>query len=184
MIWSVSTSERSSTETGPLIFVTGSMSVPVPDVDEVALDRRGRGHLRRDEVSAPAAPLAALEVAVARGRAALAGRKRVRVHPEAHRAAGAAPVEPGGAEDLVEALLLGLGLHLLRPRPDPRIHAPPHPPAPAPAPPTAPTLPAPLRPSPAEAAARRSPMREFVHEPMKTRSSSICSIGVPGRRSM
>src|SRR3954462_11358281 len=123
MIWSVSTSERSSTDTGPLIFVTGSMSVPLPDVDEVALDRRGRGHLRRDEVRAPAAPLAALEVAVARGRAALAGRKRVRVHPEAHRAAGAAPVEPGGAEDLVEALLLGLGLHLLRARHDHRVHA-------------------------------------------------------------
>src|SRR3954469_3095390 len=123
MIWSVSTSERSSTETGPLIFVTGSMSVPPPDVDEVALDRRGRGHLRRDEVRSPTAPLAALEVAVARRGAALAGRERVRVHPEAHRAAGAAPVEPRGAEDLVEALLLGLRLHLLRPRNDHGVHA-------------------------------------------------------------
>src|SRR4051812_15495516 len=123
MIWSVSTSERSSTETGPLIFVTGSMSAPVPDVDEVALDGRRRGHLRRDEVGAPAASLPALEVAVARGRAALAGRERVRVHPEAHRAAGAAPVESGGAEDLVEALLLGLRLHLLRPGHDHGVHA-------------------------------------------------------------
>ncbi len=48
-------------------------SRPAPDVHEAPLDRRGRRHLRRDEVRAPAAALAALEVAV-RGRgAALAG---------------------------------------------------------------------------------------------------------------
>ncbi len=42
------------------------------------------------------------------------------------------------------------------------------------------TLCATLRPSTTSAAARRSPMREFVQEPMNTRSSAICSIGVPG----
>src|SRR5580692_3121647 len=34
------------------------------------------------------------------------------------------------------------------------------------------------------AAARRSPMRELVHEPMNTRSTAICSIGVPGSSAM
>ena len=41
-----------------------------------------------------------------------------------------------------------------------------------------------LRPATTSAAARRSPIREFVHEPMKTRSSAISSIGVPGSRPM
>src|SRR3954452_18782804 len=114
MIWSVSTSSRRSADTGPLTVVNGSMVLlaPVADVDEPALDR-GRGrHLGRDEVRAPAAALAPLEVAV-RGRgAALAGLEGVGVHPQAHRAARAAPVEAGGAEDLVEALGFGLLLDL------------------------------------------------------------------------
>ena len=94
---------------------------PGADVDEAALDGGGGGHLRGDEVGAPAAALAPLEVAV-RGRgAALAGRERVRVHAEAHRAAGDAPVEPGRLEDLVEALPLGLGFDLLRAGHDHRV---------------------------------------------------------------
>src|SRR3954451_7567298 len=113
MIWSVSTSARRSAVTPPEITRTGSISVPLPDVDEVALDRRRGGHLRGHEVGAPAAALAALEVAVRRGRTALARRKDVRVHPEAHRAARGAPVEAGLAEDLIEPLLLGLRAHLL-----------------------------------------------------------------------
>ena len=48
-------------------------SLPLPDVDEVPLDRRRGGHLRADQVRAPAAALAALEVAVRGRRAALAG---------------------------------------------------------------------------------------------------------------
>src|SRR3954452_13336027 len=106
MIWSVSTSPRSSTLTGPAIVRTGSMSVtsagrsdprsdvgrgrpalvPGPDVDEAALDGGRGGHLGRDEVRAPSAALAALEVAVRGRSAALAGRQDVGVHPEAHRA--------------------------------------------------------------------------------------------------
>ena len=77
----------------------------------------------RDQVGAPAAPLAALEVAVRGRRAALAGGEDVGVHAQAHRAAGAAPVEAGGAEDLVEALGLGLRADLRRARHDHRLHA-------------------------------------------------------------
>src|SRR3954452_14715777 len=122
MIWSVSTSARSSTLTAPFTCLTGSMSAPGPDVDEAALDGGGGGHLRGDQVGAAAAALAALEVAVRRRGAALAGREDVGVHPQAHRAARAAPVEAGGAEDLVEALGLGLGLHLDRAGDDHGVH--------------------------------------------------------------
>src|SRR4051794_37362267 len=104
MIWSVSTSSRSSTETGPLMVVTGSMtsrSLPGPDVDEVAFDGGRGGHLGRDEVRARAAPLAALEVAIGRRRDPLAGRRDVGVHAQAHRAPGPAPVEAGRREDPV-----------------------------------------------------------------------------------
>ena len=138
-----------------------------PDVDEVALDGGGGGHLRRHEVRAAAAALAALEVAVGGGGAALARRQDVGVHAQAHRAARAAPVEAGGAEDLVQAL--GLGLRFTCTEPGTTI---------------AWTSPATLRPSTTAAAARRSPIREFVHEPMNTRSSAMSCIGVPASRSM
>src|SRR5688572_26082333 len=95
MIWSVSMSSRSRTVTAPSTTVIGSIggSAPVADVDEMALNGGRGGHLRRDEVGAPAASLAALEVAVRRRGAALAGLEDVGVHAQAHRAAGAAPVE-------------------------------------------------------------------------------------------
>src|SRR4051812_6916263 len=118
-IWSVSTSARSRAVTPPEITRTGSMaSLPLADVDEVALDGRGGGHLGRDEVRSGAPALAALEVAVRGGGDALARRGDVRVHPEAHGAAGRAPVEARGAEDRVEALALGLGANLLGARHD------------------------------------------------------------------
>ena len=66
---------------------------------EVAGQRGGRGDRGRDEVGAAAAALAALEVAVAGRRAALAGGELVGVHGQAHRAAGVPPVEPGLGED-------------------------------------------------------------------------------------
>src|SRR5581483_6916084 len=59
-------------------------------VDEVAGDGGGGGHLRRDQVRAPAVALPALEVAVRGGGAALAGLELVGVHAEAHGAAGLA----------------------------------------------------------------------------------------------
>src|SRR6185437_13670656 len=68
---------------------------PIANVDEVAGDGGGCGHFRRDEVRATAAALAAFEVAIAGGSAALAGRKNVGVHAEAHGAAWLAPVESG-----------------------------------------------------------------------------------------
>src|SRR3954471_13447552 len=128
MIWSVSTSARRSAVTPPFTVFTASTS-PLPDVDEVPLDGGRGGHLRADEVRAPAASLAALEVAVRGGGAALAGLEDVRVHAQAHRAAGGPPVEPGGAEHLVEALLLGLGADLLGAGDDHRLDVARHPPA-------------------------------------------------------
>ena len=72
----------------------------------MAGDGGGGGHLRADEVGASAAALAAFEVAVAGGGAALAGREDVGVHAQAHGAAGLAPLEAGLAEDVVEAFVL------------------------------------------------------------------------------
>ena len=46
------------------------------------------------------------------------------------------------------------------------------------------TLDATRRPLIIDAAARRSPIRAFVHEPMKTRSSLSSRIGVPASRPM
>src|SRR3712207_9278222 len=54
--------------------------------------------------------------------AALARRERVGVHAEAHRTAGLAPLEPGGAENLVEPLGLGRALNGSRPGHNHRAH--------------------------------------------------------------
>ena len=132
------------------------------DVDEVAVERRGGRHLRADEVRAAAAALAALEVAV-RGRgAALARREDVGVHPEAHRAAREAPLEARVEEDA------GRGL------PPPPAGAP----AAEPGTTSAVTRGSTFRPATTAAAARRSSMREFVQEPMKTRSIAMSSIAL------
>jgi len=77
-------------------------------------DGGSRGHLRADEVSAAALSLAALEVTIGARRAAFSWLKYVRVHPEAHRAAGLAPLEASFGEDPIEALLFRLELHLRR----------------------------------------------------------------------
>src|SRR6185312_1560048 len=79
-------------------------SRPLPDVYEATLDGGRGGHLRGDQVGAPATALAALEVAVGRRGAALAWLEDVGVHAQAHRASRHAPVEAGVAKDLVEAL--------------------------------------------------------------------------------
>src|SRR5271165_5444706 len=102
---------------------------PSPHVHEPPRDRRGRRHRGRNEMRAALVALAAFKIAV-RGRgAALAGREFVRVHGEAHRAAGLPPLEAGGKENLVEPLGLGLGLHQARARNnhgvDPLAHSPP-----------------------------------------------------------
>src|SRR5690606_22044404 len=78
--------------------------------------RHGGGGAREDRPRARA--LTPLEVAVAGADRELAGRHRVAVHPEAHRAAGLAPFAAGRANDLVEALGLGFPFHLIRARHD------------------------------------------------------------------
>ncbi len=80
----------------------------------MAGDGGGGGHLGADEVGAASAALAAFEVAVGGGGAALAGLEDVGVHGEAHAAAGLAPLEAGGLEDGVEAFVFGLALDRLR----------------------------------------------------------------------
>src|SRR5271170_1822787 len=87
---------------------------PLADVGEVAGDGCGCSHLRADEVRASSASLAAFEIAVAGGGAALAGLENVGVHAEAHGAAGLAPLEASLDENLVEAFLFGLRLDVMR----------------------------------------------------------------------
>ena len=95
------------------------------------------------------------------------GREDVGVHAQAHGAARRAPVEAGRAEHAVQPLGLGLRAHLLGARDDHR-----------------PDAGATGGPRTTWAAARRSPMREFVQEPMKTRSSRTSCMGVPGSSAM
>src|SRR5260221_13219111 len=67
-------------------------------IGDAAGDRRRDGHRWTGEMRAPARPLPADEIAVGRGDAALAGRDRVAVHRQAHRAARLAPFEPAVEE--------------------------------------------------------------------------------------
>ena len=84
---------------------------PGPTGEQRAADRRGRRDERRHQVGAAALALPALEVAVGGRGAALPRRELVRVHAQAHRAAGEAPLGAEVLEDLVEALGLGLEAH-------------------------------------------------------------------------
>src|SRR5262245_41435545 len=70
-----------------------------PHVGEPAGDRGGRGHRRRHQMRARALALAPFEITIRRRRHALAGGRRLAVHPDAHRAARLAPLEAGLAED-------------------------------------------------------------------------------------
>src|SRR5947209_7933949 len=71
---------------------------------------------------AAARSLPALEVAVRRRGAPLARLKDVGVHPEAHRAPCAPPLESGTLEHITQALLFRLELDLRRPGNDDRLH--------------------------------------------------------------
>src|SRR5579859_371961 len=126
MIWSVSTSTRSSGEARPVWRVKGSISsveVPISNIDEVSVDRRRRGHRRADQMGATALALAALKVAVRGAGAALARLQDVRIHAQAHAATGFAPLEAGVGEHAVEALQFSGHLHLVRAWHDHRPHA-------------------------------------------------------------
>ncbi len=94
----------------------------VSHVDHFARQRRG-GHHRRahQQRAAGRAALAALEVAVRRRGADLAALELVGVHGQAHRAAGAAPLEAGLREDLVQPLRFGGAADRLRARDDERL---------------------------------------------------------------
>src|SRR5213594_3530126 len=97
-------------------------SVEFPNVDQMTGDG-GRGrHRRTDEVGAAATSLPSLEVPVAGRGAPFARPKDVRIHAEAHRAAGVAPLEAGFAKQRIETLRLGLPLHARRPRHDHSAH--------------------------------------------------------------
>src|SRR3712207_574405 len=108
MIWSVSTLLRRSGTPTPVCATNGSMSdvLQVRGRREPTADRRRRRHRHRHQVRASALALPALEVAVGGGCAALAGLEGVRVHAEAHRATGTAPLGTGLLEDDVQALFL------------------------------------------------------------------------------
>ena len=184
MIWSVSTSARSSTATRPR-HRAGTPSPGPPArrgaAGAAALTPSSRTSVKwpaiaaaaaiagLSEVGAAAGALAALEVAV-RGRgAALARRPRTSGFMPRHIEQPASRhSKPAAVEDAVEALVLGLALHLRRARDD---HA------------RAPSRRRGARATTA-AAARRSSMREFVQEPMKTRSTRISASGVPGSSPM
>src|SRR5512146_2038224 len=117
MIWSVSTLARGSGTTRPSCWRMGCISVlelPGAHIDEVPTDGGGGSHRRADQVSAPAATLAALEVAVTGGCAALAGLQGVGVHAQAHGAAGLPPFEAGRAENAIQPFFLRGGLDLPR----------------------------------------------------------------------
>src|SRR5262249_44844833 len=75
---------------------------PVPNIDEMSGDRGSGGHRGRHKMSPSLVSLAAFEIAVRSRRAPLAGRKLVRIHRKAHRAAWLAPLESGSFENLVE----------------------------------------------------------------------------------
>src|SRR5436305_1345134 len=89
-----------------------------PRVRHLAADRRGGRRQRAGEERSATLALAALEVAVAGAHRVLARAELVAVHRDAHRAAGLAPLGARRAKDLVQALALGLRLHLLRARDD------------------------------------------------------------------
>src|SRR5512140_3521743 len=69
-----------------------SSSRELADVDEVAVHGRGSGHGGTDQVGAAARTLAALEIPIAGGGAALTRVQPVGVHRQAHRAARLAPL--------------------------------------------------------------------------------------------
>src|SRR5690606_13255714 len=78
-------------------------------VGDLAVEGGGDGHDRAHQQGAPGRrALAALEVAVARGRADFTVLEFVRVHGQAHRATGLAPLEARLGEDLVQAHFLGV----------------------------------------------------------------------------
>src|SRR6185437_16452142 len=90
------------------LFMCGSRPER-PHVGETSSDGGGRRHGRAHQMRPAALSLPALEIAVRRGGATLAGAEPVVVHGDTHRAAGIPPFEAGGLKDAIEAF--GLRLH-------------------------------------------------------------------------
>src|SRR5690606_33095795 len=118
MIWSVSTAERFSATATPVWVVNFSMSGlhllargQVGRTGEAPHDGGGGRDQRRHQVRAAALALTALEIAVARGGAALARCELVGVHSQAHRAPREPPLRAELLEDLVEPFRFGLQSH-------------------------------------------------------------------------
>mmetsp|Transcript_28905 Transcript_28905/g.51672 ORF Transcript_28905/g.51672 Transcript_28905/m.51672 type:complete len:597 (-) Transcript_28905:259-2049(-) len=86
----------------------------LPHVGQSARHSGGGGHRGAHQMGAPAVTLAALEISIGGGGAALAGEQFVGVHGEAHGAAGLAPVKARLDQNLVQPLLLRLLLHQSR----------------------------------------------------------------------
>src|SRR4051812_1496213 len=104
MIRSVSMLLPGTGSARPATWLIFSIAIrKLPHVHNRTRDRRRRNHRRAHQQRAPGrTPLPSLEVAVRRGRADLASVHLVGIHREAHRAAGAAPVEARLDEDAIE----------------------------------------------------------------------------------
>src|SRR5688572_13739951 len=91
-------------------------------IGDPAAYRGGGGGGGTREQRARALALAPFEIAVAGAHTVVAGFDSVTVHPQAHRAAGLAPLGAGVEEYLCDAARLGLALHALRARHDQHPH--------------------------------------------------------------
>src|ERR1035437_212224 len=94
--------------------VSSASYLPVANIDKVPGNGGCCGHLRRHQMCASAASLAAFKVAVAGRSAALAGGEDVGFQPQAHGAPRLPPLKACLAEDAVQPLFLRLRLHRLR----------------------------------------------------------------------
>src|SRR5712692_3946352 len=84
----------------------------IPYIHKVSSYRGSSGHSRTHQVSTPTTTLSSFKVAVAGRGAAFAFRELVTIHSNAHAASRLAPVKSGLAEDIGDALFLGLAAHL------------------------------------------------------------------------
>src|SRR3989442_10057296 len=92
------------------------------DINHFAGDRCGRDHRGAHQQRASSrTALASLEVAVRRGGAGLLTFEAIGIHPEAHRATGAAPLESRVEEHMMQTARLGRAADALRPRHDERL---------------------------------------------------------------
>src|SRR5260370_39749974 len=107
MIWSVSTSSRSSGTASPVCVRNASMVLlilkfPIADIGKVAGHGGGGGHHGTHQMGAPTCAPAAFKVAVAGGSAALARGKNIRAHAQPHGASPFAPLKTRRAENGIE----------------------------------------------------------------------------------